>query len=103
MEQTQMKEVFDSLCVLPRDIERLCPRVGEPVYVDVDGDGDFRIMLIESIGPRYVTLRKGEKEGFGLVDFLVPRNPTEIDCNFVFWWSSQGGLHCKIQKVEGGE
>lgn len=100
MEQTQMKEALDSLCVLPRDIDRLCPSIGEPVYVDVDGDGDFRIMLLESITKRYVTFRKGEREGVGLVGFMVVRNPTEMDCTFVFWRSSLGGLHCKIQEVE---
>lgn len=36
MEQEQIKETLDTLYVLPKDIDRLCPCIGEPVYIDAD-------------------------------------------------------------------
>lgn len=35
MEQTQIKEEDASVYVLPKDIDRLCPSIGEEAYVEV--------------------------------------------------------------------
>lgn len=31
-----LKDALYSLCAIPRDIDRLCPCIGEPVYIDAD-------------------------------------------------------------------
>ena len=101
MEQTQMKEALDSLCVLPRDIDRLCPRIGEPVYVDADGSGQFKTMPLASITPHYLIFRIGSyRTGIGLIEVKVSRRRTGPGCAFVFWRGKSGALYCKFQEVE---
>ena len=115
MEQTQMKEsdgplkealdslkeALDSLCVLPRDIDRLCPYIGEPVYVDADGSGNFKTMTLASITPRYLTFRIGSpRTSLGWLEFKVCRRRTGLGFTFVLWRSPLGGLHGRFQEVE---
>lgn len=51
---------FDTVeCVLPKDIDRLCPSIGEVAYVDAYGDGHYKTMRLASITPHYVTFRRG--------------------------------------------
>ena len=101
MEQTQMKEALDSLCVLPRDIDRLCPSIGEPVYVDVDGDGHYKTMTLASITPRYLTFRIGSpRTSIGWLEFKVCRRRTGLSFTFVLSRGWGGALYCKFQEGE---
>ena len=102
MEQEQTKEEDAYACVLPRDIDRLCPYIGEPVYVDVDGDGHYKTMTLASITPRYLTFRIGSpRTSVGWLEFKVCRRRTGLVFNYVFWRGKSGGLYCRLQKVEG--
>lgn len=104
MEQTQTKEALDSLCVLPRDIDRLCPRIGEPVYVEIDGDWQFKTMTLASITPRYLTFRIGSpRTSAGWLEFKVCRRRTGLGFTYVLSRGWGGALYCRLQKVDGGE
>ena len=101
MEQTQMKEALDSLYVLPRDIDRLCPCIGEPTYVDADGSGHFTIMRLASITQHYMTFRRGlYRRGIGWLELKVSRRRTGPGCAFVLWRGKSGALYCKFQEGE---
>ena len=108
MEKPQMKEpdghleeALDSLCVLPRDIDRLCPCVGEPVYVDADGNGNYKTFTLASITPRYVTFRIGSpRTSAGWLEFKVCRRRTGLGFTFVLCRGWGGALYCRLQKVE---
>lgn len=103
MEQTQMKEALDSLRVLPRDIDRLCPSIWEPTYVDADGSGHFKTMLLASITPHYLTFRIGSpRTSIGWLEFKVSRRRTGLGFTFVFWRGKSGELYCRLQEVEAG-
>ena len=96
-----LKEALDSLCVLPKDIDRLCPYIGEPVYVDVDGDGHFRTMTLASITPRFVTFRVGSpRTSVGWLEFKVCRRRTGLGVSFVLSRGWAGALYCRLHKVE---
>lgn len=96
-----LKEVFDSLCVLPRDIDRLCPRIGEPVYVDADGIGHYKTMALASITPRYLTFRIGSpRTSIGWLEFKVCRRRTGIGFTFVLSRGWAGALYCRLHKVD---
>ena len=102
MEKPQMKEADAPVYVLPRDIDRLCPCIGEPVYVDADGSGNYKTMTLASITPRYVTFRIGSpRTSVGWSEFKVCRRRTGLVFNYVFWRGKSGGLYCRLQKVEG--
>ena len=108
MEKPQMKEsdgplkdALDSLCVLPRDIERLCPYIGEPVYVDEDGSGHYKTFTLASITPRYLTFRIGSpRTSVGWLEFKVCRRRTGLGFTFVLCRGWGGALYCRLQKVE---
>ena len=97
-----LKEALDSLCVLPRDIDRLCPCIGEPVYVDADGSGNYKTMTLASITPRYVTFRIGSpRTSVGWSEFKVCRRRTGLGFTFVLCRGWGGALYCRLQKVDG--
>lgn len=98
--QTQTKEEDAPVYVLPRDIDRLCPSIGEAAYVDAYGDGHYKTMLLASITPHYVTFRKGSRTGIGWVEVKVSRRWTGLGLAFVLWRSPRGWLHCQFQEVE---
>lgn len=101
MEQEQIKDTLDSLCVLPRDIERLCPRIGEPVYVDADGIGHYKTMTLASITPRYLTFRIGSpRTSIGWLEFKVCRRRPGIGFTFVLSRGWAGALYCRLHKEE---
>lgn len=101
MEQEQMKDALYSLYVLPRDIDRLSPRIGEPVYVDVDGDGHYKTMTLASITPRYLTFRIGSpRTSVGWLEFKVCRRRTGLGFTFVLSRGWAGALYCRLHKVE---
>ena len=87
--------------VLPRDIDRLCPRIGEVAYVDAFGDLNYKPMPLASITPHYVTFREGSRTGsIGWVEVKVSRIGTGLGFAFVFWRGKSGGLYCRFQEVE---
>ena len=101
MEQTQTKESDGYLRVLPRDIDRLCPCIGEPVYVDVDGNGHYKTMTLASITPRYLTFRiVSPITRIGWIEFKVSRRRTGLGFTFVLSRGWGGALYCKLHKVE---
>lgn len=101
MEQEQIKEPLDTLYVLPKDIVWLCPRIGEPVYVDVDGDGHYKTMTLASITPRYLTFRIGSpRTSPGWLEFKVCRRRTGLGFTFVLSRGWAGALYCRLHKVE---
>ena len=103
MEQEQIKETLDTLYVLPKDIDRLCPYIGEPVYVDADGSGHYKTMRLESITPRYLTFRIGSpRTSTGWLEFKVCRRRTGLGFTFVLSRGWAGALYCRLQKVDGG-
>lgn len=103
MEQEQIKETLDTLYVLPKDIDRLCPYIGEPVYVDVDGDGHYKTMTLASITPRYMTCRIGSpRTSAGWLEFKVCRRRTGLGFTFVLRRGWGGALYCRLQKVDVG-
>lgn len=87
-------------CVLPKDIDRLHPVIGEPVYVDAYGDGHYETMMLASITPHYVTFRKGAMTDIGWVDVKASRRWTGLGFAFALWRSPRGLLHCQLQEVE---
>ena len=96
-----LKEALYSLCVLPRDIDRLCPRIGEVAYVDAFGDFNYKPMPLASITPNYVTFREGSRTGsIGWVEVKVSRRGTGLGFAFVFWRDKLGFLKCRLQEVE---
>lgn len=103
-----LKEALDSLkeaeayaYVLPRDIDRLCPYIGEPVYVDSDGDGHYKTMTLASITPRYLIFRVGSpRTSVGWLEFKVCRRRTGLGFTFVLSRGWAGALYCKLHKVE---
>ena len=96
-----LKEALDSLCVLPRDIDRLCPCIGEPVYVDADGSGNYKTFTLASITPRYVTFRIGSpRTSAGRSEIKVCRRRTGLGFTFVLCRGWAGALYCRLQKVE---
>ena len=104
MEQTQTKEADASGHVLPRDIDRLCPRIGEPVYVDVDGSGHYKTMTLASITPHYLTFRIGSpRTCIGWLEFNVCRRRMGLGFTYVLSRGWGGALYCRLQKVDGGE
>ena len=101
MEHTQMKESDAPVYVLPRDINWLCPRIGEVAYVDAFGDFNYKPMPLVSITPHYVTFREGSRTGsIGWVEVKVSRIGTGLGFAFVFWRDKLGFLKCRLQEVE---
>ena len=102
MEKPQMKESDGPVyVVLPRDINWLCPRIGEPVYVDADGNGNYKTFTLASITPRYVTFRIGSpRTSVGWLEFKVCRRRTGLGFTFVLCRGWAGALYCRLQKVE---
>ena len=97
-----LKEGLYSLCVLPRDIDRLCPCIGEPVYVDEDGSGIYKTMTLASITPRYLTFRIGSpRTSVGWLEFKVCRRRTGLGSTFVLCRGWAGALYCRLQDVKG--
>lgn len=104
MEQTQIKEEDASVYVLPKDIDRLCPRIGEPVYVDVDGSGHYKTMTLASITPRYLTFRiVSPITRIGWIEFKVCRRRTGLGFTFVLSRGWGGALYCRLHKEEWKE
>lgn len=104
MEQTQIKEEDASVYVLPKDIDRLCPRIGEPVYVDADGDWHYKTMTLASITPRYLTFRIGStRTNAGWLEFKVCRRRTGLGFTFVLSRGWGGALYCRLREVEWKE
>ena len=99
-EQIQTEEADVLACVHPRDIDRLCPSIGEPAYVDAYGDGHYKTMILASITPHYVTFREGTMTGIGWVAVKVSRIWTGLGFAFALWRSPRGWLHCQLQEVE---
>ena len=96
-----LKEALGSLCVLPRDIDRLCPYIGEPVYVDADGSGHYKTMTLASITKGYLTFRVGSpRTSIGWLEFKVCRRRTGLGSTFVLSRGWAGALYCRLQKVE---
>ena len=102
MEHPQMKEADAPVyVVLPRDINWLCPRIGEVAYVDAFGDWNYKPMPLASITPHYVTFREGSRTGsIGWVEVKVSRRGTGLGFAFVFWRDKLGFLKCRLQEVE---
>ena len=76
------KTAFDTLeCVLPKDIDRLHPVIGERALVDFYGDGVFRFMLLKSIT--------------GWVEVKVKRIWSNDGAHFLCWRDRAGRLHCQ--------
>ena len=101
MEKEQTKEADGCLYFLPRDIDRLCPIIGEVAYVDAFGDLNYRPMPLVSITPHYVTFREGSRTGsIGWVEVKVSRRGTGLGFAYVFWRDKLGFLKCRLQEVE---
>lgn len=79
--------------VLPKDIDRLCPSIGEEAYVDAYGDGVFRFMLLKSITPRYIGFLTVDKTGW--VEVKVKRTWNGEGAGFLCWRDRAGRLHCQ--------
>ena len=99
-EQIQTEEADVLACVHPKDIDRLCPSIGESAYVDAYGDGHYKTMILASITPHYVTFRKGTMTGISWVEVKVSRIWTGLGFAFALWRSPRGWLHCQLQEVE---
>ena len=100
MEHPQMKESDGPVYVLPRDIDRLCPRIGEVAYVDADGSGHYKTMTLASITPRYLTFRIGHpRTSVGWLEFKVCRRRTGLGFTFVLSRGWAGALYCRLQEV----
>lgn len=85
---------FDTLeCVLPDDIDRLCPSIGEVAYVDAYGDGVSRLMPLKSITPRYIGFLAVDKTGW--VEVKVKRTWNGEGASFLCWRDRAGKLHCQ--------
>ena len=98
----QKKESDAPVYVLPRDINWLCPRIGEPVYVDEDGSGIYKTMTLASITKGYLTFRIGSpRTSAGWSEFKVCRRRTGLGFTFVLCRGWGGSLYCRLQKVEG--
>lgn len=96
-----LKDALYSLCAIPRDIDRLCPYIGEPVYVDADGSGHYKTMTLASITPRYLTFRIGSpRTSTGWLEFKVCRRRTGLGFTFVLSRGWAGALYCRLHKVE---
>ena len=95
-----LKEALEASYVMPKDIDRLCPCIGEPVYVDADGSGNFKTMTLASITPRYLTFRIGSpRTGAGWLEFKVCRRRTGLGFTFVLIRGWDGALYCRLHKV----
>ena len=104
MEKPQKKESDAPVYVLPRDINLLCPRIGEVAYVDAFGDWNYKPMPLASITPHYVTFREGSRTGsIGWVEVKVSRRWTGLGFAYVLWRSPRGWLHCQLQEAERKE
>ena len=98
----QKKESDASVYVLPRDINWLCPRIGEVAYVDADGNGNYKTMTLASITPRYVTFRIGSpRTSVGWSECKVCMRRTGLGFTFVLCRGWAGALYCRLQKVDG--
>ena len=96
-----LKEAYATLHVLPRDIDRLCPYIGEPVYVDADGSGHYKTMTLASITPRYLTFRIGSpRTSVGWLEFKVCRRRTGLGFTFVLSRGWAGALYCRLQSCD---
>lgn len=80
-------------CVLPKDIDRLHPVIGERALVDSYGDGVFRFMLLKSITPRYIGFLTVDKTGW--VEVKVNRTWNNEGAYFLCWRDRAGRLHCQ--------
>ena len=97
----QKKESEAPVYVLPRDINWLCPRIGEVAYVDAFGDWNYKPMPLASITPRYLTFRIGSpRTSAGWVEFKVSRRGTGLGFAFVFWRDKLGFLKCRLHEVD---
>lgn len=82
-------------CVLPKDIDRLCPSIGEAAYVDAYGDGHYKTMRLASITPHYVTFRRGSRVGIGWIEVKVKRTWDGEGVKFLCWRGRTERLHCQ--------
>ena len=97
----QKKESDAPVYVLPRDINWLCPRIGEPVYVDEDGSGHYKTFTLASITKGYLTFRIGSpRTSVGWSEFKVCRRRTGLGSTFVLCRGWGGALYCRLHKVE---
>ena len=102
MEHTQTKDADAPVYVLPRDINWLCPRIGEVAYVDADGSGHYKTFTLASITSRYLTFRIGSpRTSVGWSEVKVCRRRTGLGFTFVLCRGWGGALYCRLQKVEG--
>ena len=101
MANTQTKEEDAHVYVLPRDIDRLCPRIGEPVYVDADGIGHYKTMTLASITKGYLTFRVGSpRTSIGWLEFKVCRRRTGLGSTFVLSRGWAGALYCRLKSFD---
>lgn len=80
-------------CVLPKDIDRLHPVIGERALVGFYGDGVSRLMPLKSITPRYIGFLAADKTGW--VEVKVKRVWNNEGANFLCWRDRTGRLHCQ--------
>lgn len=80
-------------CVLPDDIDRLHPVIGERTLVSFYCDGVSRFMPLKSITPRYIGFLAADKTGW--VEVKVKRTRNSEGAGFLFWRDRTGRLHCQ--------
>lgn len=90
--KTQTKQA-DTPYVLPKDIDRLHPVIGEAALVSFCCDGASMLMSLKSITPRYIGFLAANKSGW--VEVKVKRTWDVEDANVLCWRDSTGRLHCQ--------
>lgn len=92
--QNKMKEPPAAERVLPCDIDKLCPVIGEAAYVDFYGDGRARYMMLTSISPCYLSFVDFDKRGW--VEIKVHRTRKSDYGQWLCWRSGLGVLRCEF-------
>lgn len=101
MENTQTKEADAPVYVLPKDIDRLCPIIGEVAYVDAEGSGHYKTMTLASITKGYLTFRVGSpRTSVGWLEFKVCRRRTGLGSTFVLSRGWAGALYCRLKSFD---
>lgn len=80
--------------VLPCDIDKLCPVIGEAAYVDFYGDGRARFMMLTAITPRFLSFVDFDKRGW--VEIKVHRTRKSDYGQWLCWRSGLGVLRCEF-------
>lgn len=80
-------------CVLPDDIDKLHPVIGERALVGFYADGVSRLMPLKSITPRYIGFLAADKTGW--VEVKVKRTWNGEGAGFLCWRDRAGRLHCQ--------